>query len=572
MAHKLPLTLRVALAQINTTVGDFDGNFTKIIHAIREAKSRGAQLLIFPELTLTGYPPEDLLFKSSFISKNLEVLKNVASHTGGLCVVLGFVDRGRGGRLYNSAALLGNGKPLHVYHKTALPNYGVFDEKRYFEPGNSPGLIEVDGVRLGVSICEDLWDKNSWIYRRDLCRGVDLFINISASPYHRLKHYERLSLVRNLARMHGCAVIYQNLVGGQDELVFDGGSVLVNSKLRVIAQAENFKEEIRLADLELVKKSTGSKSLKTALKKYPGVLLDSNKTPLKSTPRPSAMTAQEEVYRALILGTRDYLRKNGFKKALIGISGGIDSALVACIAADALGPQNVLGVTMPSRYTSSGTYQDTKKLTRNLGIRLLEFPIEPTYRSYLLLLKKTFSGRPSNSAEENLQARIRGNILMALSNKFGHLVFTTGNKSELATGYCTLYGDMAGGFAVIKDVPKTLVYELARYRNALSKIPVIPQTIIRRAPTAELRFHQRDQDSLPPYPLLDRCLELYVEKELPIEQIIKEGVPKKTALEIAERVDRNEYKRRQSPPGIKITPRAFGRDRRVPITHRYSLR
>ncbi|MBI2095015.1 MAG: NAD+ synthase [Candidatus Omnitrophica bacterium] len=549
-------TLRVGLAQINTTVGDFDGNLAKVTEAIRKARDCRAQVLTFPELALTGYPPEDLLFKRSFVSKNLEALRALLSHTHGLCVVLGFVDRKKGGELYNAAALLADGRLRHVYHKTALPNYGVFDEKRYFLPGKSPGVFTLGDMRMGLSICEDLWDKKSWVYQKKVCGQMALFINISASPYHRLKHYQRLSLVRNLAGFHRTAVIYQNLVGGQDELVFDGGSMVIDSRSRLVTRAESFKEDLVFADLTLPKKWTG-------------VFKDPGRTPLRPRPQPRELSREEEVYRALVLGTRDYLHKNNFKKALIGISGGIDSALVACIAVDALGARNVTGVTMPSRYTSGGTYADSKTLCKKLGVALLEFPIERVHRAYLLLLKRAFKNCGPGIAEENLQARIRGNILMALSNQFGHLVLTTGNKSELATGYCTLYGDMAGGFAVLKDVPKTLVYKLAGYRNSLASGPVIPQSIIRRAPTAELRLNQKDRDSLPPYPLLDRCLELYVEKDLPFERIVRGGVPPKIALEIVRKVDLNEYKRRQAPPGVKITPLAFGKDRRIPITHRF---
>jgi NAD+ synthase (glutamine-hydrolysing) len=535
---------RLTLAQINATVGDLAGNRRKIIEAIETARSDGSELIIFPELALTGYPPEDLLFKREFVSENIRTLRAIAACTRGLAAIVGFVDRDMRGRLYNAAAVLADGKPREIYHKTELPNYGVFDEKRYFKAGSSSGSFRWKGRRFGLTICEDIWQKNSWVYRTQDPRRTAL-INISASPYHRGKQRERERLLADLARKTHSNVVYLNLVGGQDELVFDGGSLVADPKGRVIARSRRFSEEILTVDVPL-----GNPASVSAPKKEP------------------PMTEEAEVYAALTLGTRDYILKNGFKKVLVGLSGGIDSALVACIAADALGSQNVIGVTMPSRYTSQATYRDAKRLASNLGITCLEFGIDRIFKTHLETLKEVFGSLPADSTEENLQARIRGTLLMALSNKFGHLVLTTGNKSELATGYCTLYGDMAGGFAVIKDVPKTMVFKLARYRNSVSpSLRSIPESIFKRPPTAELKPHQKDRDTLPPYALLDRFLEFYVERDWCAETIIKRGISKTLVKRLARTVDLNEYKRRQSPPGVKITPKAFGRDRRMPITN-----
>ncbi len=564
------MNLRVCLAQINSTVGDLDGNKHKITEALAKARHTEADLVVFPELTITGYPPEDLLFNKGFILKNRRTLTSIAPLTRGLLAVVGFVDMGRDGRLFNAAGIFANGRLLAKYRKVELPNYGVFDEKRYFAPGTRPMILRLGKYSLGFSICEDIWQPESFVYRSDYFRHISALINISASPYHRGKHKEREGLLRRLARRLGVPVIYQNLVGGQDELVFDGGSMIMGTDGRVLGGTTAFEEQIAVFDIAL--------RAPAAQGKAPSADRVNAAWPLKTRTRPRIAApkqspqppAEEEVYKALVLGTHDYIRKNGFKKVLIGLSGGIDSALVACIAVDALGRENVVGVTMPSIYTSSATYEDAKRLARNLGISCLEFDIGRIFSAYLSGLKKAFSGHAKNSAEENLQARVRGNILMALSNKFGHLVLTTGNKSEMATGYCTLYGDMAGGFAVIKDVPKTLVYRLARYRNHELPGGMIPSSTLLREPTAELRRHQKDRDTLPPYPVLDRFLEAYVERDMPLDRIIRRGASKKLALRIARMVDGNEYKRRQAPPGVKITPKAFGRDRRMPITNRYS--
>ena len=540
--------LRVCLAQINTTVGDLLGNQNKILTAARQAKKGGAKLLLFPELTLTGYPPEDLLFSSGFVTQNLRALDSLKAASRGLLMVVGFVDRDHEGRIYNAAAVLSGGKIMTRYRKVELPNYGVFDEKRYFTPGESGVVIECRPFKIGVSICEDIWQKNSFVYRAPYRGGIDFLLNLSASPYHRNKQAERQALMKRLARRIGATVLYCNLVGGQDELVFDGGSLIVSPQGRALAQAKCFEEDLLFADIPAPKGAVSTPHAKKII---------------------TRLTPPAEIYQALVLGTRDYVQKNRFKKVLLGISGGIDSALVARIAVDALGAANVIGVTMPSRFTSPATLKDSKELAGRLGIACREISIEKIHEDYLQLLSGHFTGLAEDKTEENLQARIRGTLLMALSNKFGYLVLTTGNKSELATGYCTLYGDMAGGFAVIKDVPKTWVFKLARYANRLSPKNTIPAGILRRPPTAELRLNQKDEDSLPPYPVLDSILEKYVEGDRSFKEILKSGHHDKTVDQVIRLVDLNEYKRRQSPPGIKITPKAFGRDRRMPITNRF---
>ncbi len=539
-------SLKVYLAQINTVVGDLHGNRERVLRAIGDAKRKGADLVTFPELALTGYPPEDLLLQRHFISGNLKALKSIAHFTRGIYAVVGFVDRDKRRRLFNAAALLSDGKIQNVYHKVSLPNYGVFDERRYFVPGDRPGVWSMGKLKVGISICEDIWQKDNFVYQKKVADKISLLINISASPYHLGKQSVRERLLKSLARHIEGPVIYNNLVGGQDELVFDGGSLIVDARGRFMGQARRFEEDARMVEIPM-RRGAGP----------------------RGPTRPAPLRLEEEVYKALLLGTRDYIKKNGFKKVLIGLSGGIDSALVARIAVDALGPRDVIGVTLPSMFSSKETYRDAKQLAKNLGIPCLEFNIDGVFKKYLGLFKKTFAPYPKDITEENLQARIRGNILMALSNKFGYLVLTTGNKSEMATGYCTLYGDMAGGFAVIKDVPKTLVFRLARYRNCLPPKNSIPFSILKRPPTAELKANQEDQDTLPPYTTLDKFLELYVEKDMSLEEIVRKGVPLALARKMAGRVDRSEYKRRQSPPGVKITLKAFGRDRRIPITNRY---
>ncbi len=536
--------LKIALAQINTTVGDLKGNAAKITAWLDRARKKQCDLVVFPELTLTGYPPEDLLFNPHFVQDNLRILRLLAAKTKTIGAIIGFVDRDASGRLFNAAAFLDHGRLVEVYRKTKLPNYGVFDEKRYFQVGARAVVVQKKGVRIALSICEDVWRKDSLFYKKSFRSSCDLLINLSASPFHAEKQPLRYRVLRHLAAETRSTVIYCNLVGGQDELVFDGGSLALDPRGRILAQARQFEEDLVLVNLP------AKKSAHTGKARY--------------------LSKEEEVYKALVLGTRDYVHKNGFEKVVIGLSGGIDSALVARIAVDALGASNVVGVTMPSCYTSSGTYEDAYRLAQNLGIPCLEFKIDAVLGAYLKLLKNAFGSKSPDTTEENLQARIRGNLLMALSNKFAYLALTTGNKSEMATGYCTLYGDMAGGFAVIKDVPKTLVYRLARYRNRKTPKNSIPVSIFHRPPTAELRHNQRDQDTLPPYPQLDRILALYIEKDTPVKTIVRKGLPRKMVRWVTRAVDRNEYKRRQAPPGIKITPKAFGRDRRMPITNRYT--
>ncbi len=553
-------SLRIALAQINTTVGDIAGNLALIKEAFRNARSLGADIVAFPELSVTGYPPEDLLMRPLFIDDNLAALKKIAAFIDERAAVVGFVDRLKG-TLFNAAAVLYKGKVRAVYHKMLLPNYGVFDEKRYFAAGVSPLVLRLGGCVFGVSICEDIWHEEGPTAAQAK-RGAALILNINASPYHAGKIAERQRIVAARAKRHGVAIAYVNLVGGQDELVFDGQSMVLDGKGKIVARAPAFREELLTVDIPLVHRRVSARVdttfTSTSIKR---------KKPSIDRRMAQPLERAEEVYKALLLGLSDYVRKNGFRKVVIGLSGGIDSSLVAALAADCLGKENVSGIFMPSRYSSDESRDDARRLAHNLGISFSAISIEQIYRMYLLVLEPHFAGLPKNIAEENLQARIRGNLLMALSNKFGWLVLTTGNKSEMSTGYATLYGDMAGGFAVIKDVPKTLVYELCRYRNAVSD--VIPENVLRKEPTAELKPNQKDSDSLPPYPVLDPILEEYVERDEGIRAVIDKGFDAKTVERVFELVDRSEYKRRQSPPGIKITPRAFGRDRRMPITNKY---
>lgn len=552
--------LRIALGQINTVVGDLKGNCGKVLSVMEEAEASGADITCFPELTITGYPPEDLLLKPSFIQENLEVLAELARRVRDMVAVVGFVDRFRK-RLYNAAAVIHAGKVKAVCRKMLLPNYGVFDEKRYFSPGTRPLVFSLDGVRVGVSICEDIWDA-SGPTQAQVRMGATLIININASPYHAGKGLQREVLVRKRCRAGRVVMAYVNLIGGQDELVFDGQSMVVNDQGRILARAGAFREELLFQELCL---PAGKRDCR--LVEIVRTLPEGGEAFRKGIVT-ARMGPEEEVYEALVTGVRDYVAKNGFTKVAIGLSGGVDSALVAAIAADALGSSNVLAVFMPSRYSSRESREDAVRLAENLGIRLLEIPIEEIFGSYLSTLSPAFSGRAPDTAEENLQARIRGNILMALSNKFGYLVLTTGNKSEMSVGYATLYGDMAGGYAVIKDVYKTGVYRLARFRN--SRQEVIPERILTKEPTAELRENQRDTDTLPPYNALDRILKEYIEKDQGLPDILGMGFEERVVRSVIGMVDRNEYKRRQAPPGIKITPRAFGRDRRMPITNRYS--
>lgn len=536
--------MRIALAQINTTVGAVETNCDKIINYILKARDRKADIIAFPELALSGYPPEDLLLKSSFLKRNQANLKRIISASKSIVVVVGLPDSDRLGT-FNGAAIIYDKKLIDIYHKIALPNYGVFDEKRYFCPGDTVPIIPYQrGVNIGVNICEDIWHPSGPHKIAAQSGKAKLIINISASPYHAGKILQRQKILRSAAAQNGLFVCYCNSVGGQDELVFDGGSLIFGPKGDLIARAKQFREDLLITDLDI---------------KKPKESIGRIEKPLKP---------DEEIYSALVLGLRDYVRKNSFEKVVLGLSGGIDSALTASICCDALGSENVTALAMPSRFTSRETKEYTKRLAKNLGIRLTNVPIDKIYKTYLAILKRDFKGRKADIAEENLQARIRGNILMAFSNKFGWLVITTGNKSEISVGYCTLYGDTAGGFAVIKDVPKTMVYRLARYVNKRAKRDIIPKFIIRRAPTAELKFGQRDQDVLPPYPVLDKILDAYVQKDGAKEDIIRFGFNRRVVNKVISMVDKNEYKRRQSPPGVKITPKAFGKDRRMPIVNR----
>lgn len=558
--------IRIALAQINTTVGDFEGNANKIIQSIRRAREVCVDVIVFPELAVSGYPPEDLLLKERFVGENLRVLRAIVPATRNITAVVGFVDRDARGNIFNAAAVIHDRKLKGIYHKQELPNYGVFDEKRYFCPGRGNKVFSLDQSVFGVSICEDIWVKDGPC--GDQVRsGAKLLINVSSSPYQFAKDKTREDILRGWAKKNKVYVAYANLVGGQDELVFDGRSVILDPQGKIIAAGRQFAEDLVIVDLDIpVAKRTRPYKGVTAVTVSREVKQDSRlRIPGQVAKR---LGSAEEIYRALVLGTRDYILKNGFKKAMIGLSGGIDSSLVAVIAREAIGRENVIGVSMPSPFTSKETKADAKLLARNLGIRFLEVPIKGIFSTYLFILRNIFAGQKVDITEENLQARIRGNILMALSNKFGWLVLTTGNKSEFAVGYCTLYGDMSGGFAVIKDVPKTKVYEIARFINKASG-RIIPESVLKRAPTAELRADQIDQDTLPPYDILDDILRDYVEKHQSVDKIARRSFSRQVVNQVAKMVDRSEYKRRQSPPGIKITPRAFGRDWRLPITNKY---
>jgi NAD+ synthase (glutamine-hydrolysing) len=566
--------LRMALAQINVTVGDVPGNTGKIIAAIQQARAVDADLVVFPELAVPGYPPEDLLLKPSFIAANRAALDQIAAATAGLTAVLGFADAGDD--IYNAAAILHDGRLAGIYRKHYLPNYGVFDEDRYFRAGESNLVCELNGALVGVSVCEDVWYPSGPPVTQAQA-GAQVLVNISASPYHAGKGLARERMLATRAADNVAIVAFCNLVGGQDELIFDGGSVIFDAHGELLARGAQFEEDLVVADLDVSgvfrqrlhdprrrKESAAKDNLER-------IELPQNElAPRRSSLAPHRVERLErmaEIYQALALGTRDYVRKNGFQKAVIGLSGGVDSALVACVAADALGPQNVTGVAMPSRYSAEISQTDAARLADNLGIHFLVIPIERPFQATLDTLAEPFSGLAPDVTEENLQARIRGNLLMALSNKFGWLVLTTGNKSEMSVGYATLYGDMAGGFAVIKDVPKTLVYELARWRNREGA--TIPERVLTRPPTAELRPDQKDTDSLPPYEILDPILQAYVEEDRSPAEIVALGFDETTVRRVVRMVDVNEYKRRQAPPGVKITPRAFGKDRRLPITHRF---
>ena len=552
--------VRIALAQMNTTVGDIDGNGARIVEAIERAEAAAAHVVAFPELAVTGYPPEDLVLKRPFVEDNSEALRSIASHTGDTIAVIGFVDSDED-HLYNAAAVCHRGEVAGVYRKQLLPNYGVFDERRYFTPGEGHLLLETPEGVIGICVCEDAWGPAGPLVTQGDA-GAQVIVNINASPFHKNKLREREAMLCERARRARSSIAYVNAVGGQDELVFDGGSLVVSPTGEVAARFPQFEEHFAVIEVGLGEARTGH---------APGI----ERRRLETATGPGETEAcmyeplapAEEIYRALCLGLSDYVRKNGFKKVVIGLSGGIDSTLTATIAADALGPDSVLGVAMPSEFSSSHSVEDAKALAANLDVEMLEIPIASTYHSYLDVLESAFGTSQMGLAEENLQARIRGNLLMAISNRYGHLVLATGNKSEMACGYATLYGDMAGGLAVLKDVFKTEVYELARYRNSVSQ--VIPDNVMTKPPSAELRPDQKDTDSLPPYDELDPILEAYIEEDLGVTEIVGRGHDRATVERIVTLVDRSEYKRRQAPPGVKVTTKAFGRDRRLPITNRW---
>jgi NAD+ synthase (glutamine-hydrolysing) len=567
-------SLRVAIAQINSTVGDLEGNTQKICDFIKTSNEMEVDLLVFPELALVGYPPEDLLHKPHFIKDNLNYLQKIIRHTRNITVGLGFIDEVKG-EIYNAVGIIYNKLLFGVYHKINLSNYGVFDEVRYFKPGTQYPIFEIKGVNVAFNICEDIWRWDKPLKSQSQFQEAEIIINISASPYHMGKWKQRREILEGQALENSVIVIYANLVGGQDELVFDGHSMIFNQMGELVKQGRHFEEDLIMADLEIkpLKRSLLKKEIDKGLKKIIiSSTLSSRKTLPISEVEYKPLKEYEEVYRALTLGTRDYVLKNGFKKVVIGLSGGIDSALTTAIAVDALGEKNVLAVYMPSKYSSKESRNDALKLAKNLKIKLITIPIQKIFNSYLSILKRVFKELPFDITEENIQARIRGNILMALSNKFGYLVLTTGNKSEVSVGYTTLYGDMAGGFAVIKDVPKTLVYALAEYRNNRDKKAVIPENIFTKEPTAELREDQKDRDTLPPYDLLDSILKLYIEEDKSFEEIVDKSYDKETVNKVINMVDRNEYKRRQAPPGIKVTPKLFGKDIRMPITNKYKFK
>jgi NAD+ synthase (glutamine-hydrolysing) len=572
-----PPPLRIALAQMNAVVGDIAGNEAKIAASIAAARDAGAQLVCFPELALTGYPPEDLLLKEHFLADTRAALERLAEQATAIVAIVGYPERAED--VHNAAAVLADGAIAASYRKLHLPNYGVFDELRYFQPGQRGATIVVDGVTVGLTICEDIWQPGPPLSDEALS-GARVIVNLSASPYDAGKGARRERMLQQRARDELTAVAFCGLVGGQDELVFDGHSLVVDHEGTVLARAPQFEEALLLAEVDPV--TVGSARLRDTRRRAPAAAARDTVDQLGSfivgrpeDARPFAASVAplpelvEEIYGALVLGTRDYARKNGFGHVVLGLSGGIDSTLVALIAVDALGPGCVTCVTMPSPYSSEGTRGDAHRLAGNLGCELFELPIEPMMRAFDSALSDVFAGREPDLAEENLQARIRGNLLMALSNKFGWLVLTTGNKSEMSVGYSTLYGDSAGGFAVIKDVPKQLVYRLTRFRDERADGALVPPELFTRAPSAELREDQRDEDSLPPYEVLDAILEGYVEHDLGREQLVARGLPPDDVDRVIRLVDIAEYKRRQQPPGIKITTRAFGRDRRVPITNRY---
>jgi NAD+ synthase (glutamine-hydrolysing) len=575
--------LRVALAQMNATVGDIEGNAKRIRDLIGEARDDGARLVLFPELALTGYPPDDLLLKTHFVDAADEALREIAGATDGIVALIGFPEREDD--VYNSLAVVADGEIQATYRKEYLPNYGVFDEHRYFQAGNKAALAEVNGIGIGLTVCEDIWEPGPPTTTVALS-GAQVVANISASPYHQGKPHEREQMLIQRARDNACIVLFCNLIGGQDELIFDGGSVVIDPEGEVLARAPQFEEALICATIDpgavaavRLRDARHRAAVRRARERdeefaetIARVTVDNGESrDLGEVGGPVAdlLSPEEEVYQALVTGVRDYVGKNGFERVVLGLSGGIDSTLVALIAVDALGKDAVTTVVMPSKYSTEGTQADARQLAKNLGTQLIELEINDPVQSYEDLLKDEFEGRDVDVTEENLQARVRGNLLMALSNKFGWLVLTTGNKSEMSVGYATLYGDMAGGYAVLKDVFKLWVYRLTEWRNEKAGGSLVPPDIATRPPSAELAAEQKDEDSLPPYETLDKILEGYVERDLDADQLVRLGLPREDVERVIRMVDLAEYKRRQAPPGIRISTRAFGRDRRLPITNRF---
>jgi NAD+ synthase (glutamine-hydrolysing) len=574
---------RLGLAQINTTVGDISGNVAVIREYIARAKAAGCTLVAFPELAVTGYPPEDLVLRRSFCEASRNAIEELVAETRGIIAVVGFVDWDTD-VAYNAAAVLANGMWVDTYHKQRLPNYGVFDEERYFAAGTRVPVYRAGELVFGVSICEDIWYPGSPLDAISL-GGAELCVNINGSPYHRGKGEGRARMLSTRAADHLITVAYVNMIAGQDELVFDGGSFVFDADGELVARGRQFAEELMVVDVDIdhvAQRRLHDPRRRMELRDRAGIsgveYVDLPFAPeltvvAGKAERPVArvMGEEEEVWEALVLGTRDYLRKTGFKEAIIGLSGGIDSSVVAAIAVDAIGAENVIGVSMPSRYSSEHSRTDAEEMAKKLGIRYLSVPIEPAHAAMLEMMREPFAGTEPGTAEENLQSRQRGNVLMTLANKFGGIVLTTGNKSEMATGYATLYGDMAGGYAVIKDVPKTLVYRISRWRNEKAGVDLIPESVLTKPPSAELKPDQLDQDSLPPYEVLDPILEAYVEGDRTLDEIVHMGFDEAVVRRVITMVDRNEYKRRQAAPGVKITARAFGRDRRFPLAARLSF-
>ena len=573
---------RIALAQIDVTVGDLSGNSAMILDGIDRARDANADLVAFPELAIPGYPPEDLLLKPQFLAENLSCMETIARKSHGIAAVIGFADS-RDTEVYNAAAVAFDGELVGVYHKLFLPNYGVFDEDRYFRPGNSCPVYVIDGTRVGVNICEDIWyPVGPTVVQRSI--GAEVIVNINGSPFHAGKRSFREKMLATRSADNEVFLAYVNMVGGQDELVFDGASIVFDPTGDVVASASQFEEELLIVDLDVEAVLRSRLREPRPRKEDPSTFADVGRPSLvpvstwdnsrsrseRCRPRSGDVyDGPEEVYKALALGTRDYVHKCGFDRVLIALSGGIDSSLVAAVAVDALGSSRVVGVSMPSTFSSEGSVVDAKLLAENLGIELWTLPIGRPFDALMETLGPQFEGTDWGVAEENLQSRIRGNLIMALSNKLGWLVLTTGNKSEMATGYATIYGDMSGGFAVIKDVPKVMCYDLARYRNSVDGAPVIPQSVIDKPPSAELRPGQLDEDSLPAYEVLDPILKAYVEDDLSFDEIVAMNNDPEVVRQSISLVDRSEYKRRQAAPGIKITPRNFGRDRRMPIANRW---